>query len=371
MMNLNYNSYAMKRKLRISLMVTTMIILFSCDYRETHVINTVHANGSVTRKVTVKTNTRNYLEPKTFDVPINNTWQIETSMEVHEENDTIWYLTAEKHFNSVDEINEEYRKDLGSNRGLQRRADFSKSFKWFTTVYRYSETIESSMTIDCPISDFLSDEALEFFYLPAKVQNDLRNGPDSLKFKELDNIFDVEGMRWFFTSEIRQWTEIFYDLFEDDPELEMNREEMRSMESKFVEHLMADESDREIDEYISDSLFISVLGEGFFTAFESEIDYAIALLHEMDKICLSAHDYDMEIRMPGRIIASNGYAQTEPDSENRGGILWTVDPAYILTQTYEMWAESKVNNYIVWIISALFVLFVITGFVTRLRKENT
>ncbi len=37
---------------------------------------------------------------------------------------------------------------------------------------------------------------------------------------------------------------------------------------------------------------------------------------------------------------------------------------------YEMWAESQVNNYWAWIISALFILFVITGFVIRSKKEK-
>ena len=48
----------MSRIVKISLIVLSMIMLFSCDYRKTHVINTVHADGSITRKVTVKTNTR-------------------------------------------------------------------------------------------------------------------------------------------------------------------------------------------------------------------------------------------------------------------------------------------------------------------------
>jgi hypothetical protein len=250
----------------------------------------------------------------------------------------------------VDEINEEYRKDLGTNRGLHRYANFSKKFKWFTTNFRYSETIERSLTIDCPISDFISDDVLHYFYLPGTVQADLRNGTESLRIIEMENIINEEVMHWFFTSEIRQWIEIFYTLYENSPDLTMNREQMNSLEWQFVKHLIDDDSDRAPDEYISDSLFTSVL------------------LHEMDRSCLSASDYDMEIRMPGKIIASNGYAETEPGIDNKGGILWSVDPAYFLTQTYEMWVESKVNNYAVWIISALFILFVITGFVIFLRR---
>ena len=358
-------------KLEISLIVVSMIVLFSCDYKKTHVINTVHEDGSVTRKVTVRTNTRKFLEPKSFVVPVNSTWRIETTMEVEEGGDTTWLLTAEKHFESVEAINEEYRRDLGSNRALKRSADFSRRFKWFTTVYRYTETVEGALEIDCPVADFLPGDELHFFHLPDDVQEDLRNGPDSLRIKEMDASIDRNVMRWFFTCEIRQWTEIFYDLFEGDPALQISREEMRKQESSFVAYLLGDQSDREPEEYISDSLFIAVMGEDFHTAFRSEIEYAVTLLHEMDKSCLSADNYNLEIRMPGRIIASNGYATTDPGVEIAGGIIWTVDPIYFLTESLEMWAESRVNNYLTWVLSSLFILFVAAGFIRRSTRNRS
>jgi len=76
----------------------------------------------------------------------------------------------------------------------------------------------------------------------------------------------------------------------------------------------------------------------------------------------------MEIRMPGKIIASNGYADTNPDSLQTGGILWTVKDDYFLTEQYEMWVESQVPNYWAWIVTGVFVLFVITGMVVRAGK---
>ena len=367
----------MNRIVKISLIVLSMTILFSCDYRKTHVINTVHADGSITRKVTVKTNTRKYLEPKSYDVPIDNTWEIEITMDVNEENDTTWLLSAEKHFDSVEEINEDYKNDKGSNRAMQRSAGFSKSFKWFTTVFRFNETVERTLNVSCPISDFLSEEELRFFYLPQNMQEDLKNGPDSIRINEMSDSIEVKSEKWMWTCEMRQWIEIFYDLFENDPELKITREEMRLKESQIVEKIMEGDGEEEADGGDDeegdgvDSLFISVFGEEFFTAFETEIDSSITLLDEMDKSFWSASSYDMGIRMPGRIIASNGYTVTDPDSENVGGILWTVDPGYFLTETYEMWAESKVNNYFIWIITGLFILFVTSGFILYRRKEKS
>lgn len=343
-----------------------MTILFSCEDNETHLLNTVHEDGSITRKLTVKTNEKDKLDLNKIRVPIDSTWAIQTSFDLNEENDTIWSLSAEKHFASVDDINEEYDNDKGSNKSMHRRADFSKIFRWFTTDFRYTETIERTLNISCPVSDFLTKDELEFFYLPDKISENLKNGPDSIMYKELADSIDVKSEPWIWTCEIRQWIEIFYDLFEANPELNISKEEMQSKESEFLKYLMNDE----IAGNDEDSLFISVVGKEFFTNFKTEIDSSISVLNEIDQSFWNSNNYDIEIRMPGKLIASNGYAQADPDSENVVGMVWTVKGGYFLTQTYEMWAESKVNNYFAWIISALFILFVITGFVRYSGKKE-
>ena len=369
-------------------------MLFSCDY-ETHVINTVHKDGSVTRKVIMK-NSEEKFEPGKYRVPVDSTWQTKIDIDVNEKGDTSWILTAEKHFGNVDEINEEYINDKGSNQDLERKAYFSKSFKWFTTVFRYSETIDKFMTVTCPASDFLSDEELKFFYLPGNVKAELKNGSDSLKYEALSDTIDTKSEIWMWTSFVRQWMEIFYDLFGDHPDLSIDKEEMLSKESDFIQQLIDyEKSEKEEDEEILQLLeedeeamqfleeekngekaddielvVTSVLGKKFYSTFKTEIDSAMSVLETMIEPFFSSDNYDMEIRMPGRIIASNGYADTDPDSENNGGILWTVKGEYFLTQQYEMWAESQVSNYWTWIISALFILFVITGFVIRSKKEK-
>lgn len=352
----------MKRKVKISLMFIFMIMLFSCDY-ETHVINTVHEDGSVTRKVIVK-NSEKKFEPDEFRVPIDSTWQTELSFDVNENNDTTWILTAEKYFASVEEINAAYIADSGSNRNLQRSAHFSKSFKWFTTVFRFSETVEKVLTVSCPVSDFLTDEELKFFYLPDNVRENLKNGPDSAMYKELADTVDTKSEQWMWTSFARQWIEIFYDLFGDSPELRIDKEEMSSKVPLFVQQASDNEGDS------LPLFFIPIVGEEFYYTFETEIDSSVSALEDTINIFLSVNSYDIEIRMPGRIIASNGYADTNPDSLDSGGILWTVDGDYFLTERYEMWIESQVPNYWAWIVTAVFILFVITGLVVRSRKAK-
>ncbi len=363
----------MKRKVKITLTLLSMVMLFSCNYK-TYVINTVHKDGSVTRKVTMKNSEENF-EPGKYRVPVDSTWQTQIDIDINEKGDTSWILTAEKYFASVEEINKEYINDQGSNQHLKRKARFSKSFKWFTTVFRYSETIDKFMTVTCPVSDFLSDEELKFFYLPGNVMSELKNGTDSLKYEALSDTVNTKSEIWMWTSYVRQWIEIFYDLFGDHPDLSIDKEEMLSKESDVVKQLIdyeEGEKEKEIEQEVKDEepddielVVTSVLGKEFYSTFRSEIDSAMSVLETMTASFFSTDNYDIEIRMPCNIIASNGYVNTDPDPENSSGILWTVKGEYFLTQQYEMWAESQVNNYWAWIISALFILFVITGFVRR------
>jgi len=385
-MNQNYKSKVMKKNVKLSFMILSMIMLFSCDY-ETHVINTVHEDGSVTRKVTMK-NSEEEFEPGKYRVPVDSTWHTEITTDVNTDGDTSWILTAEKHFASVEEINDEYMNDQGSNQDLERRADFTKRFKWFTTVYRYSETIDKVLTVSCPVSDFLTSEELKFFYLPDKVRADLKNGIDSLKYEALSDTIDTKSEIWAWTCFVRQWVEIFYDLFEGHPDLAIGKDEMASKESVFVNELIEfeqsqneedeealsgieEEIELEVKEGEADDIELivtSVLGNNFYTTFQAEIDSSMSVLESMSDPFFSAEKYGMEIRMPGRIIASSGYVDTDPDNGGTGGILWTVDGDYFLSEQYVMWAESRINNYWTWIVTVIFVLFVITGFVVRSKK---
>jgi len=215
--------------------------------------------------------------------------------------------------------------------------------------------------------------------LPGTVQENLKNGSDSTSIKKLADRVDKKSEQWLWTCEFRKWVEIFYELFGDDPKLKMSRAEMMSKESLFVQSLMDDDyedgeeeaegvEEEEGDGNYEDSLFIFTLGKEFFYAFQTEIDSSVEVLNEMDHSFWTSSAYDMEIRMPGRIIASNGYAEIESDTIGEESILWTVQGEYFLTENYDMWVESKVNNYFIWIITAVFILFVAAGFVVRGRN---
>jgi len=349
----------MKPRFKTQFIILSLLFLFSCGGYETRVINTIHKDGSITRIVTMKNDTCEFL-PEKYRVPVDSTWNMEISMEIEDE-DTSWCLTAEKYFNSVDELNLAYDKDTGTNEELPRSASFSKQFRWFNTHYRFSEKIDQTLHVDCKLSEFFKDEELSFFYLPNKVQEELKNGTDSLKYMALNDTIEPIFELWLFTGLVREWIEIFYDLTEDHPELDISREEMRTREAQFIEQLILDELDEE-------ETFKKVLGVNFYESFKTQIDSSINAIDDILTGYWDMETYDIEIRMPGKILSSSGYASTG-DSEQEKGIIWTVTGDYFLGQPYEMWAESQTTNYWAWVVTGMFIIFVAVGLLYQRRKQ--
>jgi hypothetical protein len=67
--------------------------------------------------------------------------------------------------------------------------------------------------------------------------------------------------------------------------------------------------------------------------------------------------------MPGKIIGTNGFI------DSSSVLLWPVKSDYFLTQTYEMYAESKIPNIWAWVVSGLFLVFVLAGVIVGNKKR--
>ena len=350
----------MKQKIKVFVSVISLLFLFSCGGYETQVINTIHSDGSVTRKVIVK-NKKNDFSFDKFKVPVDSTWQSKITYEISAEEDTVWIYTALKEFKSAEAINLAYRADSGTNRDLPRTAFFTKSFRWFTTVYRFTEKVDKTLTIDCPMSDFFSEKEAEFMYMPDFVQEDLKTGSDSLAYTALADSADSKSEFWLTTSLVKQWTQLLDGLLENNPGVDSTMQVLREHEDQLARQITFLDAD-------DDSILIATVGERFFNEHKTEIDSANSLLEKVSGPFWDVESYDMETRMPGKLISTNGYIQSVNDSTDIQSVSWTVKGEFFLTQPFEMWAESKVTNYWAWVVSGLFILFVIAGFVIKRRN---
>ncbi|MBK7628993.1 MAG: hypothetical protein IPJ16_17655 [Bacteroidales bacterium] len=354
----------MKReKFKLIIMILLMFVV-SCDEPETIVTNIVHADGTITRMIEMRSpnnNSADRFKQSDLQVPFDDSWTIKDSLEVSPKGDTVWVKRAEKLFLSADEINMTYRKDSGANKNISRNSVFEKRFRWFNTVYRFAEKIDKKMEFGYPISDFLNKEELIFFYSPESIKEVYQNGPDSTKFRSFGDVQDSVTDKWLTKSLVSEWIGKFSNLTKTEASEDLSFQSLKAREDDFVNTLTRNE--KNFDSLWTNGIILrEMIGEQHALKFKTEADSAINMV--TNNLLLDFKEYSVRIVMPGKLISTNGY------KDSSSILLWPVKSDYFLTEPYEMWAESKVTNIWAWIISGLFVLFVFTGLVFRIKKKG-
>jgi hypothetical protein len=337
-----------------------LIMVVSCDEPETIVTNYVHPDGSITRKIEMR-NIKNNFSKKDIQVPLDSTWSIKDTIEINQKGDTTYIRRAEKQFRNVDEINFAYKSDSGACKEASRSASFSKRFRWFNTEFRFSEKIDQKLTFGYPVKNFLNENELTYFYSPESLKSEKENGADSLKFRALSDSVKKKTDRWAYKNLVAGWIQEFARQTAARGETEITKESLTARE---------DEMARKVEKYGDklDSLWKEgiilreLIGETKALKYKTEADSAIS--YAIDNYAINFKDYSVRIAMPGTLTGTNGFIDSSKV------LLWPVKSDFFLTQPYEMWAESKIPNIWAWIVSGLFLLFVLTGVVIRINKKG-
>lgn len=350
----------MKKRLSLIAECIILIMVVSCDEPETVVTNFVHPDGSVTRKIEMR-NTKNNFAAAVLQVPFDNTWSIKDTISIGEKGDTTWIKTGEKLFKNVDEINLAYDSDSGANKDFPRHAGFKKTFRWFSTGYRFSENIDKQLPNGYSLKNFLNEDELLYFHSPESVKSGKENGPDSLKFRTLSKSINTKVDNWTYKNLASMWIGEFSKLVKDKSGEELITAGLKVREDEFVNVLKGNEE--KFDSLWSNGIILKeFIGETNALKYKTEADSAISIV--TGNFFLDFKEYSVRMVMPGKVTGTNGFI----DSSNV--LLWPVKSDFFLTETYEMWAESKVPNRWAWIVSGLFLIFVLTGVVMRVIKRG-
>jgi len=350
----------MRKKILRLILTSVIMMVVSCDEPETVVTNYVHPDGSVTRKIEMR-NIDIKKKISGIQVPFDSTWTVKDSCEISSKGDTVWIRRAVKLFKNVDEINSAYKTDSGANRDFSRQAGFNKSFKWFNTEFRFSERIDRKLSFGYPIQDFLNEEELVYFYSPDDMRYKKEHSSDSLKFKALKDSVDKKIEIWTSKNLVSGWISEFSKQVKNLPGEQSVVETLKSHEDDLIK--LININDKKLDSLWSNGIILKkFLSEAEYITFKAEADSAIEMVAE--HFFVDFKDYMVRIVMPGKLIGTNGFIDSSQV------LLWPVKSEYFLTQQYEMWAESKIPNRWAWVVSGLFVVFVITGVIVRVIKKG-
>lgn len=358
------NFDVMKNKLFKLILFSVLMFCVSCNDPEITLTNILHTDGSVTRIIEMKSmegDSTKRFRISDIQVPLDNTWNMKDSVATDKKGDKTWFRRAEKLFKSVDEINIAYKADSGINKKSVRMAGFNKKFKWFNTEYRFSERIENIFTFGYPISKILNSEELSYFYSPESLKQEKEAGPDSLKYKALRDTVNHKTDRWLYKNIVSEWIGEFSKLTAGIVGNDMTPEYLKTHENDIAAILEA--SGDKLDSLWSNGILLGkFIKEANALKYKMQADTALATV--MKRIDNNFRDYLLKIRMPGKLIGTNGFIDSSKV------LLWPVKSDYFFTEPYEMWAESKTPNTWAWIVSGLFLAFVFSGVILRVIKKD-
>lgn len=345
-------------------LIVILIVVFgvSCNEPETVVTNIVHRDGSVTRRIEMKStekDTEKRFKFSNLQVQYDNSWVVKDSAIINDHGgDTIWVRTVEKLFRNVDEINLAYKADTGPDSEVRRHTEFKKSFRWFNTEYRFSEIVDRKLSNGYPLKDFLNSEELLYYYSPDDMKESKKEGPDSLKYKMLNDTIAYKTDRWLSKNVVSEWIEEFSRLTEGRA---ISKDSLKLREDEFVRIIG-------VPGINFDSLWENgvILRKfiGTENALKHKTEADTAIIHVTNSLMLDFSDYSVRTVMPGKLVNTNGYLDSSLN------LLWPVKSDYFLAEDYEMWAVSRVPNRWAWIVSCIFLIFVATGVILRVIKKD-
>jgi hypothetical protein len=214
-----------------------------------------------------------------------------------------------------------------------------------------------------PIENYLNDEERNYFYSPESVNSDKLAGPDSIKYKILDDTVKYKVDMWTLKSMVSEWIDEFSSLTYGRGGNIMIKDSLKTHEDELVDLIRVNENNEKFDSLWSNGIILKdYLGEANYVKYKTEADTSAEKV--INLVLNPFKNYSVRISMPGKLTGSNGFV----DSSNV--LLWPVKSDYFLTEQYEMWAESKIPNRWAWIVSGLFLAFVLTGVVIRVIKKG-
>lgn len=348
-----------------------LLFLEGCDGPPNYSIYTrVHPDGSCERTLIVKDEEIEDLDSKGFPISVDSTWtfifkvdtvfkeECDTSMSYL---DTTFYY--HKWFQSVEELNKEYADSNNYYAQLNRSVKLEKKFRWFYTIYKYTETYGKLYEGE-PLSNYVSEEE----YSAMESGSDslpIFEGMDSLAIKQKKDSIDDQYFRWLLKSLFTPYYNALNNQLRNSQNLNKYVESLESNKDKLLNSFDFFEAGYDTLYVIADSL-INAGGD------------VLALRDKKDSVMLDVYDnyetwadayfsypLDYTLNMPGELLVTNA------DSIKGDTLQFIFACDDFLTEDYEMIAETRIVNKWSFYVSSIIILLALIAILIGRRKSKT
>ena len=334
--------------------VVCMLVLAVPGCLEIETTTRVNDDGTLHRMVEV-TGDSSTLASGDYPVALGGQW--ETTLD--RADDKKFRLRATRTFQNVDELNEAIRGEPGRTLAFQARLE--RRFLWFTTTFRYEETLARFYPFnEVPVTEFVSPHEIDLF-----LHHELEDEPyptpgDSLALDDASDRFDEWEKRNRFEAffrELMTGVERAADPQLTPEKLAAGKEELyrlafQNANPARAEHLAEVAADRFGKGPIDRAREANREG---FDAYERKIDFLESV---------ASTGFKTKIEMPGLITDTN--ARTIEGNT----VSWPDFKAYTYVRDYTVWVESRMINWWAIIITGVIVLAIMALFaVSALRRR--
>ncbi len=306
---------------------------------EIETTTTVNEDGSLHRTVVI-TGDSLEIAGGNYTIPLDDGWTKEIQSIEDQSQRRRSRLTATRTFSDVDELNAAIRGEAGKT--IETRVLLEKSFRWFTTSYRYSEVYNDFNQFDIvPLTGYATAEEADAVIRSGIAKDSTLPGYDSLALQAIEQRLEA----W----KTRNQFESYYTLLAEgvrrlnDPALPVDTLAARKEDlfARRIGHLFKDDGFYEEEK-------IAPINRELEKIFgRTRVARALALVKDEFRELRRKYEFQGEValnryvasvRMPGAITGTNAVS-TEGSTAT-----WSDFMPYCYVRDYELWVESRITN---------------------------
>lgn len=341
----------MKKLIATLSVLLLMILLSSC--REITVSTTINKDGSFTRTIKITGDSSDVFR-RDLPYPVDESWTMTVKRDPV---DSALFVTWTKNFSSSRALNTEIKNDTGWWKNIDREITIDKKFGFFYSYLSYKEQISAANPFNAlDYSDFLTDDDLRW----------LTNEKSPLNDADTVKIDDAEEKAMEFLG--KSITEEFIQL------LAQGIEELNDpLCSPQVAHKYYDSIQSWVFNWEFDKPFLLIDSIAGWSGNSCLSTLKEKKPHLFDKYMSKAQlltrfiemeNYDIQVEMPGIITETNSASITG------NKVSWTVESFSFLVTDYNMYVESRVVNYWMFILSGLILLILMATLIIKSFKSK-
>jgi hypothetical protein len=356
-------------KVLFMLAIGLLPLLAGCPDRKS-VITKVNSDGSCDRAVGYfKIDEYDGVDSVIHDLPV----PVDSSWKLVPVNDTMAVLT--RNFEDIAALNSLYQEDVSALGRARRSVGLNRDFRWFFTVYKYSERYTGIMK-DIPMTNYLSEQEFEAFMMDNSEDHPLMAGLDE-KAQEslLVNIEERVGY-WFHDYLYTLAFDDIVQLGDSAGLLSKERNNLNEIKNVIEQEIDEDEGQLirfDLDDQMEFSELALMIAEKL--SLDSAKSTSLASLvskaglddkYEDELLFGFMEEYDHLVIMPGLVVETNA------ESIQTDTLFWNISMAKYLDRDYVIYAESRVTNSWAYIVSAVIVVlaFMLPYFAYRRKRQN-